>query len=84
MIHRTPALRLETVASQRLQHKTLTCLSGIAPLSNGQYKGTNMILLQSLKTRFFNRLVKKSGKWDKELPTMLWAIVGISYALKII
>jgi hypothetical protein len=42
--------------------------------SNGQVECSNDMILQGLKPRIFYRLKPYVGKWDKELPSVLWAL----------
>jgi IS30 family transposase len=43
------------------------------PQSNGQVERSNGMILQILKPNFFDRL-PYTGKWVKELPSVLWAL----------
>jgi transposase InsO family protein len=44
------------------------------PRSNGQVECSNGMILQGLKPRIFDRLKPYVGRWDKELPSVLWAL----------
>jgi hypothetical protein len=44
------------------------------PQSNGQVECSNGIILHGMKPRLFDRLKPYSGKWVKELPSVLWAL----------
>jgi hypothetical protein len=44
------------------------------PQSNGQVERSNVMILQGLKPRIFDRLKPYVGKWVKELPSVLWAL----------
>jgi transposase InsO family protein len=44
------------------------------PQSNGQVEHSNVMILQGLKPRIFDRLKPYVRKWVKELPLVLWAL----------
>jgi hypothetical protein len=44
------------------------------PQSNDQVECSNDMILQELKPRIFDRLKPYTGKWVKELPSVLWAL----------
>ena len=44
------------------------------PQSNGQVERANGLVLQSVKSRIFDRLKPYAGKWARELPSVLWAL----------
>ena len=43
------------------------------PQSNGAVERANGILMQGIKRRVFDQLIKRSGAWVQELPSVLWA-----------
>jgi transposase InsO family protein len=42
--------------------------------SNGQVERSNVMILQGLKPRIFDRLKPYARKWVKELPSVLWGL----------
>src|SRR6266498_5885008 len=51
------------------------CYASVAhPQSNGQVERANGMVLQSVKSRVFDRLKPYVGKWARELPSVLWAL----------
>jgi transposase InsO family protein len=44
------------------------------PQSNDEVERSNDMILQGLKPRIFDRLKPYTGKWVKELPSILWAL----------
>jgi transposase InsO family protein len=44
------------------------------PQSNGQVERSNILILQGLKPKIFDRLKPYARKWVKELPSVLWAL----------
>ena len=44
------------------------------PHSNGAVERANGIIMQGIKRRVFDQLIKRSGSWVKELPSVLWAV----------
>jgi transposase InsO family protein len=50
--------------------------------SNTQVEHSNGMILQGLKPRIFDRLKHYAGKWDKVLPSVLWALhTTLSHAM---
>ena len=51
------------------------CYASVAhPQSNVAVERANGQIMQGIKTRVFYQLIKRSGAWVKELPSMLWDI----------
>src|SRR5438128_4073290 len=51
------------------------CYASVAhPQSNRQVEHANGMVLQGVKSRVFDRLKPYTGKWARELPSMLWAL----------
>ena len=44
------------------------------PKTNGQVERANGMILQGLKPRIFNRLIKFGKRWLKELPAVVWSL----------
>ena len=44
------------------------------PRTNGQVKHANGMVLQGLKPRIYDRLMKFARRWVAELPTILWSL----------
>jgi transposase InsO family protein len=44
------------------------------PQSNGQVERSNVMILQGLKSRIFDKIKPYAGRWVKELPLVLWAL----------
>ena len=44
------------------------------PQSNEAVERANGILIQGIKRRVFDQLIKRSGAWVQELPSILWAV----------
>nr|CCI55289.1 PH01B001G05.12 [Phyllostachys edulis] len=54
---------------------TKLCYASVAhPQSNRAAECANDQIIQGIKTRFFDQLVKRSGAWVQELPSVLWAV----------
>ena len=54
---------------------TKLCYASVAyPQSNGAVERANGQIMQGIKTRVFDQLVKRSGAWVQELPSVLWAV----------
>ena len=49
-------------------------LFAVHPQSNGAVERANGQIMQGIKTRVFDQLIKCSGAWVKELTSVLWAI----------
>jgi transposase InsO family protein len=48
--------------------------SAAHPQTNGQVKRANRLILQGMKTRMFHDLEARGKNWQKELPSVLWAL----------
>jgi transposase InsO family protein len=44
------------------------------PQTNGQVELANVMILQGLKPRLFDRLNKSGRKWIQELPSVIWSL----------
>jgi ribonuclease HI len=44
------------------------------PQTNGQVERANGMILQGLKPRIFDKLIKSSRKWLQELPAVVWSL----------
>ena len=44
------------------------------PQSNGAVERANGIIMQGIKRRVFDQLIKRPGAWVQELPSVLWAV----------
>ena len=44
------------------------------PQSNRAVERANGIIMQGIKRRVFDQLIKRSGAWVQELPSVLWAV----------
>nr|ADB85436.1 putative retrotransposon protein [Phyllostachys edulis] len=54
---------------------TRLCYASVAhPQSNGAVERANSQIMRGIKTRVFDQLIKRSGAWVQELPSVLWAI----------
>ena len=54
---------------------TKLCYASVAhPQSNGAVERANGQIMQGIKTRVFDQLLKRSGAWVQELPSVLWAV----------
>nr|CAD39795.2 OSJNBa0071G03.8 [Oryza sativa Japonica Group] len=51
------------------------CYASVAhPMSNGQVERANVMVLQGIKARVFDRLHPYAGKWVEQLPSVLWSL----------
>nr|AAR06299.1 putative gag-pol protein [Oryza sativa Japonica Group] len=51
------------------------CYASVShPMSNGQVKRANGMVLQGIKARVFDRLHPYTGKWVEQLPSVLWSL----------
>jgi len=54
---------------------TKVCFTSVAhPRSNGQTERANAEVLRGLKTRSFDKLLKRGRNWIEELPAVLWSV----------
>ena len=56
------------------QHIWIDWAAVAHPWMNGQVERANIMLLQGLKPRIFNRLNKFGAHWVAKLPTVLWSL----------